>query len=41
MFSEECKYVATQKNTSKFITEFISDDSDRKTLYEGNCNKEN
>ena len=44
MLLQECKYVVKEKNLSKFITDDIemsSDDSDRESSDEENCNEEN
>ena len=44
MLLQECKYVVKEKNLSKFITddmEMSSDDSDRESSDEENCNEEN
>ena len=44
MFLQECKYVVKGKNLSKFITDDIemsSDDYDRESYDEENCNEEN
>ena len=44
MLLQECKYVVKEKNLSKFITDDIemsSDDYDRESYDEENCNEEN